>query len=109
MKCQLHVDDCSRFNRMSLRYKHWFQNQLCVFQIQIQIETLQVDDWSRVNRMGLWYKPWFYHHVKTFLQTGEQVFVADIVNIVILTIPTIRLSIYQHWSSTRGTTNLASG
>jgi len=30
-------------------------------------------DWSRVNRMGLWYKPWFYHHVKTFLQTGDQI------------------------------------
>ena len=32
-------------------------------------------DWSRVNRMGRWYKPWFYHHVKTFLQTGDQVFI----------------------------------
>ena len=30
-------------------------------------------DWSCVNRMGRWYKPWFYHHVKTFLQKGDQV------------------------------------
>ena len=48
------------------------------------MQILQVDDWSRVNRMGLWYKPWFYHHVKTFLKTGDQVYVVNIVNIILI-------------------------
>ena len=65
-------------------------------------------DWSRVNRMGRWYKPWFYHHVRTFLQKGDQVVLLFIlVNIKIrfvakITLPSPSPSALPHFLLTPG-------
>jgi len=49
-----------------------FSRDSAVIMTGVFVEEKEVD-WSRVNRMGRWHKPWFYHHVRTFLQKGNQV------------------------------------